>query len=274
MGLIAHVGTKYVSEAEVIAVPEPEFTKTWHPVSHGKIINQVEQAVKEKGLSIVNRQYSLNSTGANMFGVWELDETQNGKAWSIGLRNSMSKMFAVGICAGLKVFVCDNLAFAGDFVEFRKHTSGLDMDELMILSMNALEKTTKRLTALNEWHNSLNEFEIDQNIFKRLTFDAMVAGVFPPSKFGSFLECWEEENSIAMGDASLNIVPESLYTFHAANTRLMRGTSLFNVSDRNNKLVATIDSHVESIKHSQEITQKDKGMFQTLKEKFSGIRII
>lgn len=35
MTLIAHVDTKKIEESAVLAIPEPKWTRTWHPVSHG-----------------------------------------------------------------------------------------------------------------------------------------------------------------------------------------------------------------------------------------------
>ena len=269
--LLAHAGTRRTDEAVVMAVQEPEFTKSWHPISHAKVIEEVRGAVKNIGLEVRSKDYSLSVNGDNMFGVWTLDKDENGKAWSIGIRNSLAKMFAVGICAGLHIFVCDNLAFAGDFVEFRKHTSRLDQEVLRAIAEKAMGKITKRLQAFTDWHNSLSNFALEPTTFKALTFHAMENKVFPPSKFESFIEAWKIENQIAQ---DLKMVPESLYTFHSAGTRVMRESSLFQVSKRNDALTKTIDGQIEASKLSQNIPEKEKSIMQTLKEKFGGIRLI
>lgn len=64
-----------------------------------------------------------------LFGVLELayGETKEGTA-ALGLRTANDKSMAIQICAGLSVFVCDNLAFRGDLIALkRKHTSGLNL---------------------------------------------------------------------------------------------------------------------------------------------------
>lgn len=272
MVLAAHINnTKRVTEEEVKAVPEPQFTKTWHPISHAKVINGIEGAVKDTGMDIVKKEYSLTSTGSNMFGVWTLDNKVDGKAWSIGIRNSLAKTFAVGICAGLYVFVCDNLVFSGDFVEFRKHTAGLDQDILQVIAVKAMGKVIKKLNGLCEWHDSLSNFKLGTDQFKALTFDAMIGDVFPISKFNDFLTCYNEENTISMESGK---ELDTLFTFHSAGTRLMRGASLFQVSKRNNALVTVIDRQIEAMNASNRVMTENKNIFQTLKEKFSGIRII
>ena len=51
------------------------------------------------------------------------------------------------ICAGLTVFVCDNLVFRGDLIALkRKHTSGLNLKEELTLSVLRFQDHFGRLT--------------------------------------------------------------------------------------------------------------------------------
>ena len=61
--------------------------------------------------------------------------------WSrcIGLRNSHDKSFAVGLSAGISVTVCSNLAFGGTTVIKRRHTSRIELTELVDVAMDELE---------------------------------------------------------------------------------------------------------------------------------------
>ena len=65
----------------------------------------------------------------------------NSTDWSrcIGLRNSHDKSFAVGLSAGISVTVCSNLAFGGTTVIKRRHTSRIELTELVDVAMNELE---------------------------------------------------------------------------------------------------------------------------------------
>lgn len=215
--------TNRVTEAEVIAVPQPEFTRSWRPVSHATVIDILGKAVKETGMEVVNKEYSITTNGNNMFGAWTLSNGNDDAAWSIGLRNSMQKTFAVGICAGTRVFVCDNLCFSGDFVEFRRHTSGLTIEALEALSFRAMGKTIDKMSELEGFMSRLHRFELPDLERKILTFEAMEKGVFPPSKFEAFAGAWMEERDLH---------GNTLYAFYGAGTRVMRGSSLFTVSDR------------------------------------------
>ena len=57
----------------------------------------------------------------------------------IGLRNSHDKSLAVGLSAGIVVCVCTNLAFGGTTVVKRKHTSRIDLSELIDRAVASLE---------------------------------------------------------------------------------------------------------------------------------------
>ena len=50
--------SKSVTEGLVRSIPEPEFTDTWHPVSHAKVLDALEASVHNVGLDIVSKQYS------------------------------------------------------------------------------------------------------------------------------------------------------------------------------------------------------------------------
>ena len=256
--LMSDSGARRASEETVCSIDEPEFTKTWHPVSHSKVISSLENAVQKADIGIVKRQYSLGQKGLNMFGVWELDVQSNGVNWAMGIRNSLNKKFAVGVCAGSHVFVCDNLAFTGQFVEFKKHTSSLDMETLNALAGRAITGVTKKMKIFTDWHTKLKAFSLDSTEFKVLTFESMKRGVFAPSKFNQFLSCYDEENDQTEHS-------ESLYAFHGAVTRLMREASLFQVQRNSDTLNNVIDDYMDL--NSEKVGQT--GFWKTLKDRLS-----
>ena len=44
-----------------------------------------------------------------------LDHGMDGASFALGVRNSHSKQFRLSVVVGLRIFVCYNLAFSGDF---------------------------------------------------------------------------------------------------------------------------------------------------------------
>jgi hypothetical protein len=230
--------SKFAEEKEVIAVPEPEWTDTWHPTSHKRVISAVTNTLEEKGLGARNKHYSLAGNGNNCFASWVLDQDTNGKSWMLGFRNSMNKSFALGFCAGVSIMVCSNMMFNGQFVEFQKHTSQLDDDRLLEMSSSTFNQIQPQIIELDTWHDKLAEFPMrSTRNFKALVYDAMASGAFPPSRFERFLQCHTEEMQI---DPT-----RSLRTFHGAGTKLLRETSLFTNARSNESLTLVCDDYME-----------------------------
>ena len=75
-----------------------------------------------------------------MFGVIELNNSKSpDHKRAIGIRNSHDKSFSVGLSAGICVCVCSNLAFGGSTVIKKRHTSGLELTELIDVAIESLE---------------------------------------------------------------------------------------------------------------------------------------
>lgn len=229
--LISHRDTKRVEEPAVMAVKPPEYTKTWHPVPHRDVLFALSSACRSKGLDVVKKQYSMSGDGAKMFGAWCLGSGDNdGIGYALGLRNSINKSLGVGICAGTNVFVCDNLAFYGKFIKFRKHTSGLDFDELCEISDEAIDGAVIEMKKMVDWQNELKEIWLSTNEQKSFVYDLIGNKILPGSKFNRYHEALAEERTVNPDLA------ENLYPFHGAMTRLMRDWNLLAVASANRKL--------------------------------------
>ena len=156
--LMAHCGTHRAPEELVMAMKAPEWTPTWHPVSHKQVIESLSGACKTMGLEVQKREYSLSTNGHRMFGVWHLAAGTNTMAYSLGLRNGTDKSLILGVCAGTRVFVCDNLCFSGSFIKFRKHTGGLDLDELKTIGLDAVQGAVIEMEKLSGWQEGLQDY--------------------------------------------------------------------------------------------------------------------
>ena len=141
MGLImAQPGDRFVGRNEIATIPTPEATTTWRPVPHTEVIQAVDEVVRSHGWSITGEEYGLASEGKKMFGIMRINKS-NSPEWSrcIGIRNSHDKSFAVGLTAGVSVMVCSNLAFGGTTVIKRRHTSRIELTDLVDVAMGKLE---------------------------------------------------------------------------------------------------------------------------------------
>jgi len=127
--LVSHVDTDLVSRAELRALPASEVTRTFKPVPHIELVDMLDIVLQQNQIRIEEERFALRRDGSVLFGVLQLayGETPDDRA-ALGLRTANNKTMSIQLCAGLSVFVCDNLAFRGDMIALRrKHTSGLNL---------------------------------------------------------------------------------------------------------------------------------------------------
>jgi hypothetical protein len=127
--LLSHVDTDLVTRDQLALIPAPEPTKSWRPIPHIELVQTLQQALWENRIGIREEKFALRHDGSTLFGVLQLayQDTRDGQA-ALGIRTSNDKTMSIQICAGLSVFVCDNLVFRGDLIALnRKHTAGLDL---------------------------------------------------------------------------------------------------------------------------------------------------
>ena len=139
MGLMMCEG-KFVGRDEIAQVPTPAATASWKPVAHTEVIDAVTDVVRAHNWQIFDEQYGLARDGQKMFGVMRINKTSSSD-WSrcIGIRNSHDRTLAVGLIAGISVCVCSNLAFGGSMVLKRRHTSRIELNDLVVEAIDALE---------------------------------------------------------------------------------------------------------------------------------------
>ncbi|MCR2833492.1 DUF945 domain-containing protein [Parerythrobacter lacustris] len=122
MTLMLHAGAEPVDYGDLAALPIPEATQTHVPIAHQAVVDMVKYSLGFYGHQIVEEHFGVTPDGMRFFGVLSLLSEDGDYCDSVGLRNSHDKRFPIGISFGSRVFVCDNLAFAGDHVIRRKHT--------------------------------------------------------------------------------------------------------------------------------------------------------
>ena len=230
--------TKKATRDMVRAIPEPEWTDTWHPIGHGAVMDALNDAIKKTGMTVIRDNYTMVNEGQRVFGEWVLDRRVNGINCSIGWRNSMDKSMAIGICAGTHVIVCSNMQFSAEWIEFRMHTGNLDRDELFGIAAKAVDSVIVKSDELAEWHRSLKSIELPQfsERWKSAVFDLMESGVVPSSRFKKFLDLYDVESSRNNFE-----LKNSVYVLHAAATNVLKNDNMFTVAKRTSELTEIIN---------------------------------
>src|SRR5579863_4576260 len=111
--LISHNGK--IAREQLAQVPTPPATATHRPVPHHEIVEALVETLSFRQIAVVQEEYAISHDGMKMFGVLDLATGFEGCRFSIGIRNSHDKSFRLAITAGLRVLVCENMAFSGDF---------------------------------------------------------------------------------------------------------------------------------------------------------------
>lgn len=137
--LVLHTGAETATWDQVEAIPTPEPTKSWKPIAHAQLVEDVMTTLERTGLQVKESAFATYQGGARFFGLLGLDCEGGGGDYQlvVGLRNSHDRSFPVGMTVGSRVFVCDNLAFSSEIQVVRRHTRYL-MDDLPRLISTAV----------------------------------------------------------------------------------------------------------------------------------------
>ena len=140
-GLLAHRGAQLVGRQDLLALQTPDATATHKPIPHMTVVQALIETLGFRRLSVVNDQYAVTPDGMRMFGVLALDVEGSGIRLAIGVRNSHDKSCSLALTVGYKVFVCDNLAFHGDFSPImKKHTKRVDIQDVTALAVDRMQR--------------------------------------------------------------------------------------------------------------------------------------
>src|SRR3989442_9557491 len=176
--LLSHVDTDLVTRDQLRLVPVPEPTRTWRPIPHIELIESLQQVLHQNQIAIQGEEFALRRDGSTLFGVLQLvyENTSDGRA-AMGIRTSNNKTMSIQICAGLSVFVCDNLVFRGDLIALnRKHTSGLELRTELSTAVLRFQEHFGRLTSEI---GKLKERSLTDADAKGIIHDVFVQGILP-----------------------------------------------------------------------------------------------
>jgi hypothetical protein len=123
------------------AVATPAATTTWQPVGHGQLIDMIMDKMKARNIIVDGEPaYALAKNGNQMFSTLKLkSEARADFSLAMGIRNSIDKTLAAGICCGSSVFVCENLSFSSELVFTERHTGHI-FENLPQIIEKALDK--------------------------------------------------------------------------------------------------------------------------------------
>lgn len=138
---MAHHGARLIGRQDLRGIPTPAGTETHKPIPHAEIVEALVETLGFRKLAVLSDQYAVTDDGMRMFGVLNIDVEGNGVRICLGIRNSHDKRFSLALVVGYRVFVCDNLAFNGEFEPtMRKHTKHADVRDVLAMGVERCQR--------------------------------------------------------------------------------------------------------------------------------------
>lgn len=174
---MAHAGANKITRQELALIETPEATDTFRPIPHVELVESLVETLSFRHIQVVKEEFAVTSDGMKMFGLLELDATFLDCRFSIGIRNAHDKSMRLGLVAGYRVFVCDNMAFIGDYKPLlAKHSKHFDLTESISIGVDKIQRNFEPLSKqVGAWR----EHPLDDMQAKNVIYDAFILGGFP-----------------------------------------------------------------------------------------------
>jgi len=159
--LIAHVDAERISREQLALIPTPPGTATHKVIPHIEVVNAVVETLGFRQIAVHREEYAVSYDGNKLFGLMELDQTfgaDSGHAcrFALGIRNSHDKTMRLAMTVGYRVFVCDNMAFQGEFSPLlAKHTKNFNLLQALSYGVDQMQRNFEPMAkAVQRWQDS------------------------------------------------------------------------------------------------------------------------
>jgi hypothetical protein len=215
-GTLSHAQSQTVTRAELLTIPPPPATATWRPIAHGDLIAAIDRELLVRGITIQKETFATQRGGARLFGVLDLSIESSGEfCAAMGIRTANDQSMALEIAVGVKVFVCDNLAFSGDLIALRrKHTAKFDLNADI---SRAVDRYQAHLEALQRTIAAAQDDPLSDETAKVLIFEAFRDEILPVRYFRQVADAYLNPAS-----DMTDVQPRTMWGLHNAFTRAAR----------------------------------------------------
>ena len=133
--------TAKLTRQQLATVPTPLGTATHRPVPHAEVIDALVETLSFRHIGVVQEEFAISKDGMKMFGVLDLDTGMPGCRFSIGVRNSHDKSMRLAAVVGVRVLVCENMAFSGDFQPvLAKHSKNFSLQNALSIGVDEMQR--------------------------------------------------------------------------------------------------------------------------------------
>ncbi len=236
--LMLHAGAEPVDFSALRDVPLPLATASHVPIAHFRFVEMVKIALQLHNHVIAGEEYGVTPDGLEFFGVLKLQSDYGDYTDVCGLRNSNSKKFPASVSYGSQVFVCDNLAFIGEHVVKRRHTTKL-LRDLPGLVMEMIEPLAFAREAQHRKIEQYRDFGINQVVADFIIMEAFRQGVINVQRIAEVHSEWESPTYA-------DFAPRNAWSLFNAFTHVLAGKIAGNPGSTK-KLHTVIDGVCEHV---------------------------
>lgn len=179
-GLMAHTGAQKLTRDQLVTILPPEATDTHKPISHTNLITNLIDGLSYRHINVVKDEYAVSEDGMKLFGVLELESGFEGARFALGIRNANDKSMRLALTVGYRVFVCDNIAFHGDFTPvLAKHSKHFNLQDALAIGIDRMQRNFEPMRKQVEgWQGR----QLSDVAAKLLIYHAFVEGALEAPK--------------------------------------------------------------------------------------------
>jgi hypothetical protein len=178
MTLLAHTGTELMTREQLAEILPPEPTATHKPIAHILLVNSILESLSFRHISVVKEEYAVSQDGMKLFGCLDLETLGDGFRFALGLRNANDRSMRLGLVVGVRILVCDNMAFSGDFQPvLAKHSKHFNLNEALAIGMEAMQRNFKPMAdQIDNWRKAqISDGEAKEVIYRAFIEDELDA---------------------------------------------------------------------------------------------------
>ncbi len=166
--------TDKFTREQLALVPTPLGTDTHKPIPHVEVVNALVETLGFRHINVHAEEYAVSKDGMKMFGVVELQTGFAGCRFAIGIRNAHDKSMRLALTVGYRVFVCDNMAFHGDFSPvLAKHSKHFSLQNAISVGVDEMQRSFKPMVESVElWRAA----QISDVTAKLIIYEAFIEG--------------------------------------------------------------------------------------------------
>lgn len=213
---LSHSSSQLVTREQLLMIAPPPSTPTWRPIAHADLISAIDRQLHVRGITIQAETFAIQRAGARLFAVLDLSIERSGEfCASLGIRTANDRSLALEVAVGVKVFVCDNLAFSGDLIALRrKHTTRFDLNADI---SRAVDRYQAHLVLLQQQIVASQQTSLSDLTAKALIVDAFRQEILPIRYFKPVTDIYYHP-----APDMTDVLPRTRWGLHNAFTRCVR----------------------------------------------------